>query len=89
MNWSLSKGTLGFYDSYFLVSAVKSVSACQLRPIPRDYLAPEAFMASSTIFRLSLIVSRGQMKVQSGEYFRAAYPPLPETIAFLTAWRTV
>ena len=89
MNWSLSKGAFGFYDSYFLVSEAKRVSACQLNPIPRESLAPAPLIASSTIFKLSLIVSKGQMKVQSGEYFKAASPPFPDTIAFLTPWRTV
>jgi hypothetical protein len=46
-------------------------------------LAPEVFIASYTIFKLSIIVSNGQINVPSGEYLRAASPPFPLVIDFL------
>lgn len=39
-----------------------------------------------TIFKLSEIVSTGHMKVPSGAYFNAAYPPFPDVIDFLMDW---
>lgn len=71
--WSLSNGVLGFYNSYFFVYGVNRVSACHDKPILRWSLPPCVLLiASYTILRLSNIVSSGQMKVPSGEYFNAA-----------------
>ena len=36
-----------------------------------------------------MIVSNGQIKVPSGEYFSAAYPPLPLVIVFFMFCNTV
>lgn len=86
--WSLSKGVLGFSSSYFLVSGVYRVSAAHDNPIEKASFAPALLIASYTIFKLSIIVSRGQTNVPSGDSFKAASPPLPLTIFFLTACST-
>ena len=89
----MSKGVLGFYSSYFFVSAENRVSAAHESPIEKLSLAPAFVIASSTIFKLSIMVSAGQTNVPSGENFNAAYPPFPPTIFFLipcsTDWARV
>ena len=62
------------------------MSAAHDSPITKFYLAPGVlFIAYSTIFKLSMMVSTGQTKQPSDENFKAASPPFPETIDFLTA----
>lgn len=83
--WSLSNGVFGFYSSYFFVSVENNVSAAHDKPIEKLSFVPVLLIASSTIFRLSMMVSAGQMKVPSGDNFKAAYPPFPLTIPFFIA----
>jgi hypothetical protein len=62
----------------------KSVSAAHDKPIPKWSLALAALIAYYTIFKLSKIVSTGHIKVPSPLNFKAASPPFPLTILFLT-----
>jgi hypothetical protein len=66
-----------------------NVSAAQFKPTPKCYRPFDELIAYYTIFKLSIILSTGHIKLPSLANFNAFSPPLPLTIVFLIAAKII